>query len=345
MKKIYIVFIFMLLAAMYLPACIPANSAPDCKSADVFCVGMVTDVGKVNDESSNQFAWDGIKQAEKDLGVYAQYIETTDWKDYEKNIATFGEAGFDVIVTVGFNLSDVTAKAAITYPNAMFIGVDQFQDASKPVPANLVGLNFPDDQAGFLVGALAAQMTKSGKIGAVCSTDIVPSTWRYGEGYKAGAAYIDPSVEVTVVYHNDVNSNQAFSDPEWGAVSASGMIGKGVDVVFGAGGRTGNGAVTAAAQMGAYAIAADSDQYNTLPDAQKMLLSSAIKFITPGVFDLVKLARDDKFPSGNYFGSAGYAPFHDLNNQVPAKVKARMKEIAQGLIDGSIKTNVSSVKP
>jgi basic membrane protein A len=123
------------------------------------------------------------------------------------------------------------------------------------------------------------------------------------------------------------------------------MIDKGVDVVFGAGGKTGNGAVTAAAQKGVYAIGVDSDQYYTLPEAQKMLLSSAMKLITPGVFDLVKMAKDGKFPSGNYFGTAGYAPFHDLDSKVPAEVKTKMESIAKGLIDGSIKTNVPPVKP
>jgi basic membrane protein A len=346
MKKFYTVFVLMLVAAMLLPACGSATGgAPDCKSADVFCAGVVTDVGKIDDKSFNQSAWEGVKLAEKDLAAKVQYIETTDAKDYDKNIATFGDAGYDVIVTVGFALGEATAKAAAAFPNAKFIGVDQFQDTSKPVPANLVGLNFPEDQAGFLVGALAAQMTKTKKIGGVFGTDAVPPVWRFGEGYRAGAAYIDPSVEITNVYHNDVGFDKTFSDPEWGATTANSMIDKGVDVIFGGGGKTGNGAVTATAQKGVYAIGVDSDQYYTLPEAQKMLLSSAMKLITPGVFDLVKMAKDGKFPSGNYFGTAGYAPFHDLDSQVPAEVKTKMEAIAKGLLDGSIKTNVPPVKP
>jgi len=345
MKKFYTVFVLMLVAAMLLPACGSAASAPDCKSADVFCVGIVTDVGKIDDKSFNQSAWEGGKMAEKDLGAKLQYIETTDAKDYDKNINTFADANYDVIVTVGFALGEATAKAAAAYANTKFIGVDQFQDTSKAVPANLVGLNFPEDQAGFLVGALAAQMTKSKKIGGVFGTDAVPPVWRFGEGYRAGAAYIDPSIEVTNVYHNDVGFDKTFSDPEWGATTANSMTDKGVDVIFGGGGKTGNGAVTATAQKGVYAIGVDSDQYYTLPEAQKMLLSSAMKLITPGVFDLIKLAKDGKFPSGNYFGTAGYAPYHDLDSQVPAEVKTKMEQIAKGLIDGSIVTNVSPVKP
>jgi len=347
MKKFYTVFAFLLIAAMLLPACgTAASGTPDCKSADVLCVGVVTDVGKIDDKSFNQSAWEGVKQAEKDLGAKVQYIETTDAKDYEKNIATFGDAGYDVVVTIGFALGEATAKSAATYPNTKFIGVDQTLDTTATQPTNLVGLIFPEDQAGFLVGALAAQMTKSKKLGAICGTDAVPAVWRYGEGYKAGAAYIDPAVEVTVVYHNDVGFDKTFSDPEWGATTANSMIDKGVDVVFGAGGKTGNGAVTAAAQKGVYAIGVDADQYFTLPEAQKMLLSSAMKQITPGVFDLVKLVKDGKFPGGtNFVGTAGYAPYHDLDSKVPAEVKAKMEEIAKGLLDGSIKPNVPAAKP
>jgi len=346
MKKFYTVIVLMLVAAMLLPACGAAGGAPDCKSADVFCVGVVTDVGKIDDKSFNQSAWEGVKQAEKDLGAKVQYIETTDAKDYDKNIATFGDANYDVIVTIGFALGEATVKAAGTYPNVKFIGVDQFQDTSKTVPANLVGLVFPEDQAGFLVGALAAQMTTSKKIGGVFGTDAVPPVWRYGEGYRAGAAYIDPAVEVTNVYHNDVGFDKTFLDPEWGATTANAMIDKGVDVIFGGGGKTGNGAVTATAQKGVYAIGVDADQYFTLPEAQKMLLSSALKLITPGVFDLVKLAKDGAFPGGtNFVGKGGYAPYHDLDSKVPAAVKAKMEEIAKGLLDGTIKTNVSPAKP
>jgi basic membrane protein A len=348
MKKTFAVFALLLIVAMALPACAPA--APDCKSEDVVCVGLVTDVGKIDDKSFNQSAWEGVKQAEKELGAKVQYIETTDAKDYDKNIATFADEGYDAIVTVGFALGDATAAAAKKYPDVDFVGVDQFQawqfddDATNDI-ANLTGLGFPEDQAGYLVGALAAMMSKTGKIGAVCGTDAVPPVWRFGEGYKAGAAYIDPAVEVNVVYHNDVGFDKTFVDPEWGAATANSMMDKGVDVIFGCGGKTGNGAVTAAAQAGKYAIGVDSDQYFTLPEAAPRMLSSAMKLITPGVAGLLKMAKEGTFPSGNYTGTAGYAPFHDLDSEVSAEIKAKMEEINAALLDGSLLTNVPPVKP
>ncbi len=348
MKKLYVVIAVLLVAAMLIPACAP--KAPDCTKADVFCVGMVTDVGKIDDKSFNQSTWEGVKLAEKELGAIVQYIETTDSKDYAKNIGTFADAGYDVIVTVGFALGEATAAAAVQYPKISFIGVDQFQawqyddDATNDI-ANLVGLGFPEDQAGFLVGALAAQMTKTGKLGGVFGTDAVPPVWRFGEGYRAGAQYINPNIELFIVYHNDVGFDKTFTDPEWGATTANSMIDKGADVIFGGGGKTGNGAVIGAAQRGVYAIGVDTDQYYTLPEAAPRLLSSALKLLTPGTFDLIKLAKEGKFPSGNFLGKGGYAPYHDLDAEVPAAVKAKMEEINKALLDGSLQTGVSPVKP
>ena len=152
MKKLYLVVAVLVMAAMLVPACTP--TAPDCTKPTVFCVGMVTDVGKIDDKSFNQSAWEGVQQSKTDkVANWVQYIETTDPKDYAKNIATFADAGYDAIVTVGFNLGEGTAAAAIAYPNIYFIGVDQFQawqydtDTTNDI-ANLSGLNFPEDQAG-----------------------------------------------------------------------------------------------------------------------------------------------------------------------------------------------------
>ena len=348
MKKFYFVMALLIVASMVLSACgASAPTAEDCTKEEVFCVGLVTDVGKINDKSFNQSAWEGVQKSNTDgVADVVQFIETADAKDYAKNIAQFGDAGYDVIVTVGFGLGEATAAAAATYPAIRFIGVDQFQAATV---AGVSGLNFPEDNAGFLVGALASMMSKSGKIGAVCGTDVVPPVWRFGEGYKAGAAYADgmngTATEVFVVYHSDVGFDKTFTDPEWGAQTAKSMMDQGADAVFGCGGLTGNGAITAAAQAGAYAIGVDTDQYLTLPEAASRMLSSAMKLITPGVADLIKATKDGSIADGNVFGAAGYAPFHDLDSSVPADVKATMEEINKGLLDGSIKTNVAPVKP
>ncbi len=344
MRRYLLASISLLVVVTLLAACGPAGEKEaDCSDADVFCVGLVTDVGKIDDKSFNQSTWEGVKQAEKELGAIVQYVETTDSKDYGKNIAQFGDAGFDVIVTVGFGLGEATLEAGPKYPDVKFIGVDQFQGDVVP---NVVGLIFPEDQSGFLAGALAALMSESGQIGAVLGTDAVPPVWRFGEGYRAGAEYVRPDIEVSVVYHNDVGFDKTFTDPEWGKTTALSMIDKGVDVIFGAGGKTGNGALMGCAEKGVMAIGVDTDQYYTVPEAQAVLLTSAMKLLTPGTFDLIKMAKEGNFPAGgNYLGEAGLAPYHDLEDKVPADVDAKIQEIDAALKAGSLETGVSPVKP
>src|SRR6266545_6040013 len=166
MKKLHVLVAVFLITTILLPAC--ATATIDCASANVFCLGLVTDIGKITDKSFNQSAWEGVQRAQKELGAQVQYIETANPKDYAKNIAAFGDEGYDVIVTVGFDLGDATLAAATTYPNTDFIGVDQFQAETVD---SIAGLNFPEDQAGFLVGALAAMMSQNHVIGAVCGPD------------------------------------------------------------------------------------------------------------------------------------------------------------------------------
>jgi basic membrane protein A len=148
-----------------------------------------------------------------------------------------------------------------------------------------------------------------------------------------------------VAYHSDVDLARAFSDPEWGAATARSMLEQGADAIFGCGGMTGDAAITAAAEAGAYAIGSETDQYRSLPEAAPRLLSSALKLVAPSVFELIKLSRDGQFPSGHYVGGIGYAPFHDLEQKVPDSVKQMLEQIETGLLNGSIQTNVPPVSP
>ena len=312
-----------------------AAAEADCASADVFCVGLVTDVGEIDDKSFNQSAWEGVQKAGTDLGAKVEYIETGDAKDYATNIGLFANNSYDVIVTVGFALGEATAQAAATYPNINFIGVDQFQ--GEPV-ANLAGLIFPEDQAGFQAGALAAMLTKSNTIAAVLGTDLVPPVVAFKEGYENGARFINPDINIISTFHPG-GLDVAFTDPEWGASTAKQAVDQGADVVFGAGGKTGNGALIEVAGVdGAYCIGVDSDQWETVPEAHACLVSSAMKLITPGVFDLIKLAKDGAFPAGNFVGATGLAPFHDFEDQISQEIKDKLAEIKAGLDDGSLST-------
>ena len=312
------------------------EASGDCASEDVFCVGLVTDVGEIDDKSFNQSAWEGVQKAADELGAQIDFIETQDAKDYGNNIGLFADNGYDVIVTVGFALGDATLEAAGQYPDVHFIGVDQFQGFETP---NYTGILFPEDQSGFLAGALAAMLSESGTVGAVLGTDLVPPVVAFKEGYEAGAKYINPDINLISTYHPG-GLDVAFTDPEWGASTAKQAIDQGADVIFGAGGKTGNGALIEVAQHeGVYCIGVDTDQWLTVPEAHPCLVSSAMKLITPAVFDMIKAAKEGTAPEGNYFGGAGLAPFHDFDGTVVTdEMKAQLEEIDAGLKDGSIET-------
>ncbi len=312
----------------------------NCAAPESFCIGLVTDTGKVDDKSFNQSAWEGAQEAANVSGGFAKFIETTDPKDYLNNIAQFTSKAYDVIVTVGFLMGEATIEAAKANPNTSFVGVDQFQGETIP---NLTGLVFPEDKAGYAAGYLAGLMTKTNKVGAVLGTDTVPPVKLFGEGYKAGILAANPEAEVTLVYHEP---NNAFNDPEWGAAEAKKQLSQGADVIFGAGGTTGNGALIEIAKApGAgetiFCIGVDTDQYFTVPQAQKCLLTSAEKKLKQGTADLVLAAKDGAFPGGNFLGNTGLAPYHDTDSVVPADVKSQVDAVIAGLADGSIQTGVT----
>jgi len=336
-KKLSSVMALLMLTAMFLAACqTPAPTEADCPKPEVLCVGLVTGLGGVDDKSFNQTAWEGVLKAQSEkVTDWVRYIETIDSKDYDQNIATLAEAGYDVIVTVGEQYDEATITAAKSFPDILYIGVNQRQGEVLP---NLVGLIFHDDQSGFLAGALAAQMTKTGTIAGVFGTDLVAPVVAFKEGYEAGAKYINPNITIISTYYPD-GSEATFTDPRWGASTAAQAIQNSADVVFSTGGKIGNGAlIETANRPGLYCIGIDTDQWETFSEAHPCLITSAMKLITPGVLDLIKLARDGKFPVGNYFGASGLAPYHDFDSVVPQLVKDKNNQISTGLIDGTITT-------
>jgi basic membrane protein A len=324
-----------MIASLILSACGGATEA-DCAEEDVLCVGLVTDVGEVDDKSFNQSAWEGVQQAGEELDAIVNYVETKDAKDYMANMQLFIDKGYDIIVTVGYAMGTATIEAATANPDVLFIGVDQGQWGG--VLPNLAGLIFHEDQSGYLAGVLAANMTKTNTIAAVLGTDLIPPVVAFKEGYEAGARSVNPDINIISTYHPG-GLDVAFTDPEWGATTAAQAIANGADVIFGAGGKTGNGAlIEVAGTPGLYCIGVDSDQWETVPEAHACLISSAMKLITPAVVDLITMANEGNFPGGNYFGAAGLAPFHDFDDAIPQDVKDLIDSTAAGLLDGSITT-------
>ncbi len=311
----------LLVAALLMAGCSPQPG--DCARPDVYCIGLVTDYGSVDSGISRQ-AWLALQDAQAaKLANRVDYIHTVDTRDRLANIQALAVDGYDLIVTVGAAMGDATTKAAAEHPALQFIGIEQPQ-AEKH--ANLVGLVFHEEYGGFLAGALAARMSQTGKVAALCEAKYIDPMRRYCEGFVAGALYLDPLIQATATYR-DGPSETLFSDPEWGRTTALNEVGQGADVIFAAGGATADAALQAAASQGAYVIGSESDLYLDLPDIRPQLLSSATNDIRSGLKQIITLTRQDKFPAGEYVGDEKLAPWHDLDRQVSLDTKQELERL------------------
>ncbi len=364
-----ILFICLTLFAPSLAACTPQE--PNCASSEVFCVGLVTEIGPVKDQGPNQAAWIDLQRAkEENLVDQVAYIETVDTKDYAANIRAFVEVGYDLIVTIGYGAREATVDAAERYPHTLFIGMDQPLPAAPPpptetetlstlqtatpestptaentIPSNLTLVIYPEDQAGFLAGALAAMMTRTQKVGAVCESEGIDSVKLYCEGFKAGVAYINPAVDPLIEYREG-SLEKTFADSEWGSATADKMINDGADVIFAVGGQTAEGALRTAAKDNVYVIGSEIDQFYALPEVRDVLLSSALKKFSPTLYDLlaVKLKAPEKaLPI--YAGQVGYAPLHKSEKIISAIVATQMQDLEHNFKDGTLDTGVTLDNP
>jgi basic membrane lipoprotein Med (substrate-binding protein (PBP1-ABC) superfamily) len=307
-----------------------------------FTVRLVTDIGKVDDRTFNQYAYEGMVAAEECFGFETSFIETASEADYAKNIATTLEGGPEVVITTGFLLATDTLAAANANPNTNFIGIDQFQPT---FPANYVGVLFNEHEGGYLAGVLAASLSETGVIGVVGGREDVPPVVKLVNGYEAGAKSVNPDITVLKIY------NESFNDPAKGASDASGFIGEGADVIFGAGGKTGSAGVVEATTNGLWGIGVDQDEYfstyneGAAPGADK-LASSAVKRVDLAVFTQILAAIQGEFAGGIFTltaenGGITYAPFHDAD--IPDDVATTLEETRKGLADGSIETGIDPV--
>ena len=334
--------------AMAVAACGGSSGVGSANCSKTTKVGLVTDVGKLSDKSFNYDSYKGVQnaQAASSLCVKGAAIESSTPDDYPKNIQQFLDQKYDIIVGVGFNLADSIIAAAKANPNTKFIVVDSADFADKTPPSNLVGILFKEDQPAFLAGALAALMSKSHVIGVVAGLQTVPPVVRYVEGYAAGAKYANPSTKVLQIYQPE-SGPKDFNDPDWGKQQGQTFISQGADVLFGAGGQTGNGALLAAKQAGKYCVGVDGDQYISYADVDSCLISSAEKHLDLAVKEQITNAVKGNWKSGiaNYDISnngIGLAPYHDYDSKIPSDVKSKITDIESKLKSGQISTGVSA---
>jgi basic membrane protein A len=309
-------------------------------------VGLVTDVGKLSDKSFNANSWKGVTDAQDDkaLCVQGKYIESNTKEDYQKNLRLFGDGGYDAVVAVGFNLGADAQTFAKAYPSVKVIMVDSAPDS--PAPANVVGLLFREDQAGFLAGAVAGLYTKSNTIAGVYGLDI-PPVHRYRVGFENGAKSVNPKVQSLGVYQTPCNCPKDFNDPDWGKARGLEFADRGADVIFGAGGNTGNGALLAALQKNVACVGVDVDQFASYPEADPCLLTSAEKHLALAVKTAITSVVKNQFQNGiSTFDESGdgvgVSPYHNFDSKLTSDQKAKIDAIASGLKSGSLKTGAES---
>ena len=214
-------------------------------------VGVVTDVGGVNDKSFNQTTWEGLQAlAAENSAFEVNYLESKAESDYATNIETFVDEDYDLIICVGYMLANACREAAETYPDQKFAIIDDNSNEDLP---NVACLMFSQQQASYLVGIVAGMMTKSNVVGYV--QGMYSDTMNlFDIGYIAGVKSVNPDAEVL-----QYNAN-TFADPTIGSAAATDMITKGADVIYHAAGGTGSGVIEACATNKVWAIGVDTDQ-------------------------------------------------------------------------------------
>jgi basic membrane protein A len=292
-------------------------------------VGLVTDIGGLNDRSFNQLANEGLKRAASELGVETKVLPSKSNADYVPNLSSLAQQKYDVVVAVGFLMADATDTVASKFPNTKFAIIDVDATTMKHKPTNVAGLLFTEQQSGYLAGYLAGLYTKDagGKlIGAVGGQEI-PPVQKYIAGYQKGA---QDAAGIKTVF----GYSQDFVDQAKCKELALNQIAEGAKVVFQVAGQCGLGVIDAAKEKKVQAIGVDADQSYLGPQ----VLTSAIKKVDVAVFDAIKSAQDGSFKGGadQVFdvkaGGAGIGKVSPAGAKYESKVQGIQAKIASGAL-------------
>ena len=304
-------------------------------------VGIVLDVGGRGDKSFNDGAYAGADSATKVLHPSVRFIEPGEGSDREAGLRLLAAEKMDLVIGVGFIFSDDLTKLAKEYPGVSFAGVDYALSVDDkgnviPPPPNLAALKFREEEGSFLVGAMAALVSKSKKIGFVGGMDI-PLIHKFEAGYRAGVKQVCPDCTVIAQYAGV--TPEAFKNPGKGKELALSQYQSGVEVIFHASGSTGQGVFEAARQTNKLAIGVDADQNDEAPGH---VLTSMVKGVNAAVFDAIQRVQNKTFKGGIYSfglaeGGVGYV-YDDRNKAlIPDAVHTRVEELKQEIIAGKIK--------
>lgn len=286
-------------------------------------IGLVTDIGGLNDRSFNHLAYLGLQRANKKLGVPIRVLESHSNADYVPNMASLAQQGYALVIAVGFLMHDAVRQVAKKFPNTKFMIID---DAwSKGDPPNLEGTVFHEEQAGYMVGYLAGLMENGPK--AVISSvggQKIPPVDHYIAGYMAGAKAANPNITVLNGYSQDFVAQDKCKN------LALQQIGQGSKVVFQVAGGCGLGALDAAKQKHVWGIGVDADQAYLGPQ----ILTSAVKRVDVDVYTTIAQLRNGIFKPGRTFGFKvlnGGIDIGKISAKVPKKYVAKVMAIKQKL--------------
>ena len=253
-------------------------------------VGLITDVGQLNDRGFNQLAFEGVKRAKSELGVDYRVIESASDADYVPNMQSLADDGYDLIIGVGFAQGDAVATVAKEYPDTKFAIIDVDQSSLAGAPDNVVGLLFQEEQAGYLAGVLAAEMAKEKGFDTISSVGGMkePPVDRFIAGYQAGAKATLPGITLLNGYSQD------WDDVAKCKEVALDQISRGSKIVFQVAGGCGLGALDAAKEQRAYGIGVDADQSFLGP----YVITSALKRVDSAVLATIKGVVDGTWQGG-----------------------------------------------
>jgi len=257
-------------------------------------ISLILDEGGVNDASFNESAWNGALAAKEKYGVEVNYIEAKQESDYASNIESAIDQEADLIIGVGFKLANTIEEAAKLYPEQKFAAIDC---AYENIPNNVQPILFNEEEAGYAAGLVAANMTKTNKIGFVGGMDI-PSVTNFLIGFEKAIKEENKDIEVLSQYAN------SFTDSSKGRVIAEQMIKNKVDIIFTAGGGVNFGVFEACKEKNIKAIGVDMPSNYIEPDT---IITSALKNVGVGVELTIQDLVNEQFKGGK-------VKMFDLNN-------------------------------
>ena len=261
-----------------------ANTEKTNVEEDTLKLSLILDEGGVNDQSFNQSAWEGALRAKEEYGVEVNYIESKSESEYLSNVETAIDDEADLIIGVGFKLTDTIEEASKNYPNQKFAIID---GSYENIPSNVQPILYNEEEAGYAAGLVAANMTKTNKIGFVGGMDI-PSVTNFLIGFEKAIKEENKDIEVLSQYAN------SFTDSSKGRVIAEQMIKNKADIIFTAGGGVNSGVFEATKEKGLYSIGVDMPSAHISPN----IITSALKNVGTGVELTIEDLVNEQFEGG-----------------------------------------------